>query len=402
MTSLVSEYFPAVELTAEQKAEVLALLGRSRQQDLLFLQTVRDAALLAGEQVQDVRLHLLENPPGTETRTFLIEVLLSLALGPAAGALTKALTKAGMGQVLKSRVLAWNIDAGGTISLRTLSRQGVVAATRVVAELDNATRLLQRDAEIRRYWTTIARTVAGTSTDEAVKRAKAAAGADGATGPAPGGGLDGGDTASVAVRRAGLAFARQQELVTIRAHEELAARVQFGKVRLNDFTAAKEFLAEKLTPPNAGQLEIGSLDAEANLSLAFEAAIWVAHLQEPERLAQDWGDILKIPREYEALLSYFIRRFPHNSGDGRQTFLEFWTSRGLGEYQPPTIGFMGLGYARPDKEPVTPGRYGAKERAIIDLIKWFGTVARNLETAKRAYEGMVGFKALGPTRPKTE
>jgi hypothetical protein len=124
------------------------------------------------------------------------------------------------------------------------------------------------------------------------------------------------------------------------------------------------------------------------------------HLQDPARLAQAWDAIgvLHIPREYDALLSYFIRRLPHNRGDGRLTFLDSWAA--IGEGSPPEIDFGGMGKIYSSREGVTPGSYGAKERAIIDLVKWFGIVAQQEDNAKKAYGGALGYESLGPTRPR--
>src|SRR4051794_15685008 len=75
--------------------DVLAAIRLSAQQDLERLSVITDAAVLAAEQVQDVRLDLLEQGPKVTTSDLIFDALLTFALeSPIAGLAAKALTQA--------------------------------------------------------------------------------------------------------------------------------------------------------------------------------------------------------------------------------------------------------------------------------------------------------------------
>jgi hypothetical protein len=178
---------------------VLAGMGRERAQQLRYIQTIRDAAMLAGEQVQDVRLDLMENPPNASTHGVFIDILLSLALGPVSSAAIKQLTSVGTRAVLSLRFpLA---KKNGVFSLVPYTIDGLKTAQRFVDQRRRIDLAAQR--EHYEYWSKIAEHVGGSikeTTQERILR----------EGAKPQSKV-GGDSASVAVRRAALSFARLQE-----------------------------------------------------------------------------------------------------------------------------------------------------------------------------------------------
>jgi hypothetical protein len=370
----------------EIKAQLLDLIRKSREQELLFLRTIRDAAILAGEQVQDKRLDLLENPPDVDSGSFLMDFLIALALGPGASLAIKAFTTRGMRAILRNRGLEF--DENDQIILS-------VEKTLYLPE-GLARNLLDERKKEFELWTKVAKgieQVGEVGVDVAAKRIQSA---DTAKGTKP---LTG-DTASVAVRRAALSFVRLQEPVVVLVHEHYKDIVESGEF---DFTPKIfiKFLENNIKFPEAIKTKTNS-ELEQSLSLFFEACIWLLHFSESgginEQLIETETaivatdtDLRGLPRNTvlrtvtrlsskRPIVSYWIRRFPHPDGDGRESFLQYFVNKNKGKKATEDVFFEEVFLA------------------ISDLQDWFANIEKGIVSLQQL--GVVGLEVLGPAKPK--
>lgn len=368
----------STEMTAKQKAATLTLLSESKANDLLYVHTVRDAAMLAGEQVQDTRLTVLEKPPATESDSHvLIDVLVSLALSPAAEFLLQFVTESAVGLLLAKRKLA----EGGGIDVSDFEGDTVKGVGTV------ADAFLVRESKARELWNERATDSVLVARDVVIEKVTTAAERNAAqlndvVKPAAG------DTASVTVRRCAMGFARQQERATSRAHDALSARVSQGLVDAEAADLLKGVLTstgQRVSSPDPA----GSDLVERRMSLLFEATIWALHLQATSLLPKYGGEFkgMAMAAGSVPLFDYLIRRFPHDKGTAGLSFLAFQL-RG---------GRTGFGV---DPVPLAgeTGSYSGREQAVIDLLLWMDVIRTSLDKTTRALSEPPGFKNLGKVR----
>lgn len=379
---------PFGELPPEVGRQLLLWNQQSLDQELLFLATVRDAAVLAGEQVQDVRLRFLEDPPGVESYSFFMDVVLAVTLGPLAGKAVGALAKGAVGKILGSRGISWQVD-GASVVRRVISAEAAAEGARVMVQTEHLEQLLvRRDSPARALWTWVAEEVSKTAKDEAVTRGKAALGK---LAPLEARSASG-DTASVAIRRTALAFARTQEAASRQTHADWAQQIAGGAFPPAAAPALTGFfMTYFLQPPDRRTAAIASNEElERRMSLQYEAVIWAAHLGPQKHLARPelLANRLLIKPDYKPLLSYLVNRLPHPSGRG--SFLEHEC----------LTGNFSAGRARNPFLPGDMGEFSSAERAITTMLAWLGEVARSVEEAGRSLGG-TGLEVLGPTKPKS-
>jgi hypothetical protein len=368
----------STEMTAKQKAATLALLSESKANDLLYVHTVRDAAMLAGEQVQDIRLTVLEKPPATASDShILIDVLVSLALSPAAEFLLRFVTESAVGLLLAKRKLA----EGGGIDVSDFADNEVKGSGTA------ADAFLARDSKARELWNQRATDSVLVARDIVIEKVttageRSAAQLNDVVKAAAG------DTASVTVRRCAMSFARQQERATSRAHDLLSARVSQGLVDAEAAALLKDAFA------STGQLvtnqdPAGSDSVERRLSLLFEATIWALHLQAPDVLPKFGGEFkgMAMAAGSVPLFDYLIRRFPHDKGTGGLSFLAFQLRGGRTGFGVDPVPLAGQ-----------TGSYSGREQAVIDLLAWMDVIRTNLDKTTRALSEPPGFKNLGQVR----
>ncbi|MFF0013065.1 hypothetical protein [Streptomyces sp. NPDC005374] len=355
------------QLPAGLEASTMSMIQQARDRDLLFVHTVRDAATLAGEQVQDVRLKLLENPPPTESDSFLMDVFISLALGPAAAPLVRALSTRAVGFAVAKRQLSTALDAAG-----------LNVAIGLTESTTMADRFLARNDAVRDLWTGFAEQSLGV----VITQSQAHWPKQGALpSPVP---LEG-DTASVAIRRAAYAHARVHELTALRTYDNLVTGLQSGTVTPEAAKQLSTLLAKDIDKDRDDQA------FEKGLSLLFEASIWVMHINDAVRAPRTQWRYLSIPAKFDKLFAYFIRRFPHDQGNGNDNFLShvIRTSSQRG-------GFLGVA-AKPLAGQL--GKYSVDEQARVDLLIWFEKLRAGHEVARTAFQG-IGYENLGPVKPK--
>ena len=360
------------------QAVLLDLIRKSREQELLFLHTIRDAAILAGEQVQDKRLDLLENPPDVDANSFLTDFLIALALGPGVGLVIKAVTARGMRAILRNRSLNFDV-----------TDEGIKAAETVYAPKTEilARNLLDKRKKEFELWTKMAEDIEKVGVDVTIERLKRVT----TTGKSN---SLGGDTASVAIRRAALSFVRLQEPVVVLIHEHYKDQVQSGDF---DFTAETfiSFLTNNLKFSDPIKAKANS-ELERSLSLFFEACIWLLHFAQSGGISQQATETETIKtgggpsaahrqlEEFEEetittvtlsakrpIVKYWLSRFPHPAGDGVESFAEYSIKRDVANY--------------PDN-------------AIEDLLKWFKDIEKGIVNLQQL--GVVGLEVLGPVKIK--
>ncbi len=383
---------------------LLDLIRNSREQELLFLQTVRDAAILAGEQVQDKRLDFLEAPPDTSASDVLIDFLISLALGPVASAVVKSFTERGMRAILRNRGVVFVPTVG--ISLKTFIDEaekvsgGLLAITdsgirNAENLIDGAGTLVQNLTNVQKkefeLWRKFAEDTLNVGVDVAKGRL-----IDKATAPdkptVPDSKVPGGDTASVAVRRAALAFVRLQEPAVRRVYEHYEEQVRSGDFQFTPKTFIT-FLENNLKFSSSIKDETNS-ELETALSLFFEACIWLLHFGSAtgifEQVSEDVPGLASygpysVPtgirnvkfRPERHIVNYWLSRFPHPDGNGRESFFFYSIRHGQ-------LGSGGTELA---------------DQAIADLLKWFGDIDARLTPLQKRLNAS-GLDILGPVNLK--
>ncbi|MFF7647023.1 hypothetical protein [Streptomyces canus] len=350
-------------LSTELEASTMSMIQQARDRDLLFVHTVRDAATLAGEQVQDVRLKLLKDPPPTEADSVLMDVFISLALALAAPPLVRAISTRAVGFVIAKRQLSTALDTAGLNMAVGLTEPTTLAD-----------RFLRRNDAVRDLWTGFAEQALGVViTQSQAHLAKAGT----SPSPVP---LEG-DTASVAIRRAAYAHARVHELAALRSYDGLIASLRSGSVTPAAAKQLSSLLAKNIDKDRDDQA------FEKGLSLLFEASIWVVHIGDAVPVPSTEWRYLNMPANLNKLFAYFIRRFPHDQGNGSDNFL----SHVIRKSSPHGLLGVAAGW--------TPGAYSIDEQAKVDLLTWFGKLRARHEVARTAFQG-IGYENLGPVKPK--
>ena len=113
-------------LPAELEASTIVVIQQARDRDLLFV-AVRDAATLAGKQVQDVCLRLIGKPPPPDSDSFLMDVLISLALGPAVAPLIRRTCTKAVPFAVPKRQLSAAVNTYGLNAARGLTEATTLA-----------------------------------------------------------------------------------------------------------------------------------------------------------------------------------------------------------------------------------------------------------------------------------
>jgi hypothetical protein len=352
-------------LSADLEASTMSLVQQARDRDLLFVNTVRDAATLAGEQVQDVRLKLLEDPPPAESNSSLMDVFISLALGTGASALIRTISTRAVAFVVAKRQLSAALDTAGLNAA-----VGLTQATTL------ADRFLQRNDAVRTLWTRYAEQSLGVVITQSQANLRKA-------GTPPSAVPLEGDTASVAIRRAAYAHARIHELAAMRTYDGLVAHLRSGTVTPDAAKQLSALLEKNIDRDRDDQA------FEKGLSLLFEASIWVLHVGDAVSAPKSKWNYLVMPAKYSKLFGYFIRRFPHDKGNGYDNFLSHTTR---------TLGPSWKGH-EPLWQTGNMGTLGIDDQAKVDLLHWFETLRAGTELARTAFEG-IGYENLGPVKPK--
>ena len=326
------------------KDGIVAQLRREKEQQRLFLRTVEQAAVLAGEQVQDVRLDLLEDPPPVSTAPILLDILLQLALGPLAGLAIRKFADVGVDAILAARV--GSAKRNGVFALAPFTSASLEKAeTAFLAQsIQTQADLLMKKDKLD-YWKEFAGDVQGVARDIVQDKAKSAIAGDNADLALPGV-RQGGDTASVAVRRAALTFTRLQEPVIELVFAQYESRVQSETISNEDLFAIVRFLF-KLGLKRATDSGKSNVEIERRLSLFFEACIWKLHFRaivdtythiEPhgdyqhriERGREKRRKVVVSPK----LLRYWLLRLPHHEGNGTESYFEKRTGMQVAERAP--------------------------------------------------------------------
>jgi hypothetical protein len=376
----------------------LSLIERERIQQLLFLQTIRDAAILAGEQVQDVRLNLLENPPGVSVSDLFMDALISLALGPAASFAIKAAVNRGTRAILASRNAVGKKN--GIYAITPFTSASIARSRRDFLE-QKLEELIDPKAKSVELWKTFAGDVLGVPVDIAKRTARQAARKSGKQ-PRAGDGK-GGDTASVAIRRAALAFSRLQELAVVRVFKEYEGQARADAadiellLNLNNYLSIELPLSrvqvpEQQRPARSAREPIGNEEIERELSLFFEACIWVLHFGGQEAIRQrvvttyqrlspvrlgPYFETVTVLHTDNPIVRYWIDRFPHNKGNGIDSFL---------------LHVERSGHST-----------SAIDEALLDLLAWFGDVEAGIAGINKKLQDFGGtpiMEVRGPIKPK--
>jgi hypothetical protein len=415
---------------------LVALIRDAREQQLLFLRTVRDAAMLAGEQVQDMRNALLQDPPGVSATSFLVDVLLTIAMGPVASALISGGVKRGVRWILRDRsassrsglitveerpsLLTPVTDRSIGLAQQTFNGKSTFDPKDLMNVRSTASRLW------REYAVKLAESTAAAKSGQAVIGAVSSATKKlippaGTAGRIPAGTTGGGDTATVAVRRAALAFVRLQEAAVVRIHEHYVE--QATKATLT-FTPEvfRKFLEDNVAFERRHEL---NEEMEKRLSFFFEACIWLMHFgsaatigtasRERQVGAGIWGTKWVERFASRRLVDYLARRFPHPADrTGTQSFFEYHVNRTgtpVGGWPPagtkPPAGYQprvqraALGTRdTPGGIPAREGSLSIGEEARRDLLSWLRELESDMTKAIPPELRDLGFQVLGPTKLK--
>jgi hypothetical protein len=365
----------------------LRMIADERDAQLLLLHTYRDATTLAGEQVQDKRLDLLEDPPDVSATEVLLDALISLAVTRVTQLPIRALTTRWIRSMTGIRAAV--ATKNGQFGVGSLTSTSFEAARRIILD-DAVENLVDPSREEFEYYKKFVEDVADPL--EALARQKATSLAKKRASQARPTGQDGGDTASVAVRRAALTWARLQEGASDRSFAALrdqVATAREDKRGDRDVGYIRQLVLRLWEKREQATARLSNGDVEDILSRLFEAAIWVRHfggvdaiVAPPRRdylstvystvYVPDFGTRLTVP---EKLATYWLHRFRHPLGDGTKSFIEQQQS------------------SKPQSF-VTP-----RESALNDLLKWMRMLEREMNLTERRLSDF-GFDVLGPVKPK--
>jgi hypothetical protein len=353
---------------------VLRSLERERSAQLLYVDTLRDAATLAGEQVQDVRLDLIDNPPKASTDGIFLDILVALALGPVATAGIRQFANVGTRAVLSLRSAASRKNGGYSIVPFTLD--GLRSALQFVERTEALE--LARDKAMYERWAKITSDVLGTSKSVLEDRLKGGAGrvADPDVGA---------DTASVAVRRAAYAFARMQERTVEAFFAAYLTQVRSERITIDELLALNKVLT-KLAVRRAPVKPTSNEEFERELSTFFEACIWLLHFGEKGGIAREATEERSASTNYGP---YGILTSRDRVRDLRpdRPIVRYWTARlthpdGKGSF-----------LAHESKGAKVTSIH--RERAASALLIWFVELEDNMKTVQQNLEAR-GFIPTGP------
>jgi len=362
------------------KEKLLDLIRKSREQELLFLRTVRDAAILAGEQVQDKRLDFLDHPPDVEATPFMVDFLISLALGPVASAVINSFVSRGLKGILRNRGLAFEETTSKIVLLEKTLYVPEHIVDQKKAEYNLWTRFAERIQKIGEV-----------GVDVAAKRLQQPKTVQGNNNLV-------GDTASVAVRRAAMSFVRLHQPVVILIHEHYKNLVETGEFNFEPEVFIR-FQNNNIKFPKNIKSKTNN-EIEKRLSLFFEACIWLLHFTESGGINKQLTEVethrvgggpsmgLKHTSEEDytvttTILStkrpvvvYWLNRFPHPEGDGRESFLSYYSNN----------------------SHLASSKSEVEQKALKDLQNWFGYIESGMVNLQKL--GVDGLEIFGPVKPK--
>jgi hypothetical protein len=382
----------------------LSLIEQERIQQLLFLQTVRDAAVLAGEQVQDVRLDLLEKPPGVSVSGIFMEALISLALGSAASFAIKFFVNRGARGILAARGAVSKKNGVHVVVPSTSASMAQSKKDFLDQELEDLVEAKTKRIEL---WKIFAVNVVTKLAVRAVRKSD----------EQPPGGDREGDTASVAIRRAALSFARLQELAVHRVFKEYEDQVRADTADIDLLLSLINYFTQTLPlsrlpepdrperrptrparEPVSNEEPDSNEDIERKLSLFFEACIWVLHFGGQQAIRKKFESTYTLPAEFldsptrlvmprqeitvldidSPLVKYWIHRFPHNKGNGTDSFVFHVIRRG--------------------------NIHTPRDQSLRDLLSWFADVETGIAGIQKKLQSFGGpaiMDVLGPIKPRS-